>query len=143
MNDENLKYLFHRYANLLNDSSIELGDGDSSSIKGKVISTYLLNCILHESLLEIYKKNSDPKIILYQILPDARVIYFSSIIAKREIDDYMKLYPIDKCKIFEAKRLKEKYGSKFNIENFIKSIWNERLSDEAISIALSSIFRGK
>ena len=39
MNDENLKYLFNRYANLLNYSSIELGDGDSSSIKLKVFYT--------------------------------------------------------------------------------------------------------
>ena len=140
--NENLKYIFNRYSKLLNGSSIKLGDGDLNSMRGKVVSTYLLNCTLHASLLEIYRKISEPKITLYQILPDARIIYFSSIILEREIDDYLELFPIDECKLFEANRLKEKYGAKFNIGNYIKSICNERLSDEAINIAFKSIFRG-
>lgn len=68
----------------------------------------------------------------------SRVIYFSSILVKRDINNYATLFPIDDCKVYEAKRLRDKYGTDFKIENFIHSIFEEQLSDEARSMALSS-----
>ncbi len=137
-NDEGLIFLLESYIDCLEHWTTNLGDGDLFSMKGKIISTYLVSCTLHESLLEFYRKKSEPTRDFYQVLSDARVIYFSSILANREINEYEKLFPIDACKIFEAKRLEEKYGSKFTIENFIQSVNDERLSNEARSMAFRS-----
>jgi hypothetical protein len=137
-NDEGLGFLLNSYTECLKHWTTNLGDGDLLSRSGKLISTYLLNRTLQESILQFYRNIVDPYLIFYQVPCEARVIYFSSILINRDIKDYGDIFPIDEVKIFEAERLKQKYGNVFRMENLVQTIENERLSSQAREMAFRS-----
>ena len=138
-NDEGLEFLLDKFIKFINHWASELGDGDLLSMEGKVVSVYLVSWTLFKLYLEITRNTHDP----FGILSEAKAIYFSSILINREINIYQDLFPIDRSKIFEAERLKTKYGTEFKIENFIQSIENERLSTQAREMAFRSYLGGQ
>lgn len=135
-NDEGLRFLQGAFIEFLNHWSKKLGDGSLESNKGKIISTFLLNWTLHSLFTEIIRSNHD----YYSILSEARAIYFSAILLNRNIDEYEDVFIKADAKLFEANRLKTKYGEDFKIENLIMSIKNERLSSQGRKIAINSFF---
>ena len=135
-NDEGLRFLQGAFIEFLNHWSKELGDGNLESNKGKIITTFLLNWTLHLLFIEITRSNND----YYSILSEARAIYFSAILLNRNIDEYEDVFTEADAKLFEANRLKTKYGEDFKFENLIKSIKNERLSSQGRKIAINSFF---
>ena len=137
-NDEGLWFLLNSYRGCLKHWATNLGDDDLLSTSGKLISTYLLNRTLHESTLQFYRNMIEPYLVFYQVPCEARVIYFSSILINRDIKMYGDIFPIDEVKIFEAERLKQKYGTVFKVGNFVQAIKNERLSLQAKEMAFRS-----
>ena len=135
-NDKGLRFLQGAFIEFLNHWSKELGDGNLESNKGKIITTFLINWTLHLLFTEITRSNND----YYSILSEARAIYFSAILLNRDIDEYEDVFSKADARLFEANRLKTKYGEDFKFENLIMSIKNEKLSSEGRKIAINSFF---
>jgi len=116
----------------LNQKATLGGRRDSNSPEARIILLVLTNWKLHSLYTQILDTRD-----FYWTLSQARAIYFSSVILGRDIEDYRRLFGIDRADIYEANRLKRKYGSVFKLENFRDSIMNQSISEEARNMKIN------